>query len=106
VIVREGLSLDVYPSRAVPAYAELAAELTGLCVHATLPPSRLLAVLPQFERKRLLSDEASPSFALALIAVLAARVIAGMASTLFIGFATLGASGSPSAIWSAPSSAD
>jgi glycosyltransferase involved in cell wall biosynthesis len=48
-IVREGLSLDVYPSRTVPAYAELAAELTGLCVHATLPPPRLLAALPEYD---------------------------------------------------------
>jgi len=48
-IVREGLSLDVYPSRAVPAYAELAAGLPGLRVHATLPPSRLLAALPEYD---------------------------------------------------------
>ena len=48
-IVGEGLSLDVYPSRHVPAYAELAAELTGLRAHATLPPSRLLAVLPEYD---------------------------------------------------------
>ena len=48
-IVGGGLSLDVYPSRHVPAYSELAAELTGLCVHATLPPSRLLAELPQYD---------------------------------------------------------
>jgi len=48
-IVGEGLSLDVYPSRHVPAYAELAAELTGLRAHATLPPSRLLAALPEYD---------------------------------------------------------
>jgi glycosyltransferase involved in cell wall biosynthesis len=48
-IVDEGLSLDVYPSRTVPAYAELAAELPGLCVHATLLPSRLLAALPAYD---------------------------------------------------------
>ena len=48
-IVSEGLSLDVYPSRAVLAYAELAAGLTGLHVHATLPPPRLLAVLPEYD---------------------------------------------------------
>jgi len=48
-IVGEGLSLDVYPSRHVPAYAELAAELTGLHVHATLPPSQLLAGLPEYD---------------------------------------------------------
>ena len=48
-LVGEGLSLDVYPSRNVPAYAELAAGLPGLRVHATLPPSRLLATLPQYD---------------------------------------------------------
>jgi glycosyltransferase involved in cell wall biosynthesis len=48
-IVSEGLSLHVYPSRTVPAYAELAAELPGLRVHATLPPSRLLAALPAYD---------------------------------------------------------
>ena len=44
-LVAEGVSLDVYPSRAVPAYAELA----GLRLHATLPPSRLLAALPAYD---------------------------------------------------------
>ena len=48
-LVGEGLSLDVYPSRPVPAYAELAAGLPGLRVHATLPPRRLLAALPQYD---------------------------------------------------------
>lgn len=48
-LVDEGLSLDVYPSRPVPAYTELATELTGLRVHATLPPSRLLAELPEYD---------------------------------------------------------
>jgi glycosyltransferase involved in cell wall biosynthesis len=48
-IVGEGLALDVYPSRAVPAYAELAAGLDGLRAHATLPPSRLLAALPAYD---------------------------------------------------------
>jgi glycosyltransferase involved in cell wall biosynthesis len=48
-IVRGGLSLDVYPSRHVPAYAELAARLRGLRVHATLPPSQLLAALPKYD---------------------------------------------------------
>jgi glycosyltransferase involved in cell wall biosynthesis len=48
-IVGEGLDLDVYPSRTVPAYAELGAELPGLRVHATLPPSRLLAALPAYD---------------------------------------------------------
>ena len=48
-IVDDGLSLDVYPSRSVPAYAELAGELPGLRVHATLPPSRLMAALPAYD---------------------------------------------------------
>jgi glycosyltransferase involved in cell wall biosynthesis len=48
-IVAEGLSLDVYPSRSVPPYVKLAAGLTGLRAHATLPPSRLLAALPQYD---------------------------------------------------------
>ena len=48
-IVGGGLSLDVYPSRHVPAYSELAAELTALRVHATLPPSQLLAELPEYD---------------------------------------------------------
>jgi glycosyltransferase involved in cell wall biosynthesis len=48
-LVGEGLSLDVYPSRPVPAYADLAAGLPGLRVHATLPPRRLLAALPQYD---------------------------------------------------------
>jgi hypothetical protein len=48
-IVTEGVSLDVYPSRAVPAYAELAVELHGFHAHRTLPPSRLLAALPAYD---------------------------------------------------------
>jgi glycosyltransferase involved in cell wall biosynthesis len=48
-IVGEGVSLDVYPSRVVLAYAELAAGLDGLRVHATLPPSRLLVELQTYE---------------------------------------------------------
>jgi glycosyltransferase involved in cell wall biosynthesis len=48
-LVGEGLSLDVYPSRSVPAYAELAAGLPGLRMHATLPPSRLCAALPEYD---------------------------------------------------------
>jgi hypothetical protein len=48
-LVGEGLSLDVYPSRSVPAYAELAAGLPGLHIHATLPPSRLFAALPEYD---------------------------------------------------------
>jgi glycosyltransferase involved in cell wall biosynthesis len=48
-LVGEGPSLDVYPSRNVAAYAELAAGLPGLRVHATLRPSRLLAALPEYD---------------------------------------------------------
>jgi glycosyltransferase involved in cell wall biosynthesis len=48
-IVGEGLSLDVYPSRTVPAYDEFAPRLPGLRVHATLPPARLLAALPEYD---------------------------------------------------------
>jgi glycosyltransferase involved in cell wall biosynthesis len=48
-IVSQGVSLDVYPSRAVPAYAELAVELGGLRAHRTLPPSRLLAALAGYD---------------------------------------------------------
>ena len=44
-IVAEGLSLDVYPSRSVPEYA----ELPGLRLHATLPPRQLLAALPAYD---------------------------------------------------------
>jgi hypothetical protein len=48
-LVGEGASLDIYPSREVSAYAELAAELPGLRVHPTLPPPRLLAALPEYD---------------------------------------------------------
>jgi glycosyltransferase involved in cell wall biosynthesis len=44
-LVREGLTLDVYPSRPVPEYAGLA----GVRLHPTLPPSRLLAALPEYD---------------------------------------------------------
>ncbi len=48
-IVGNGVSLDVYPARSVPAYAELAAELPGLRVHPTLAPPRLMAALPEYD---------------------------------------------------------
>jgi glycosyltransferase involved in cell wall biosynthesis len=48
-IVGEGVSLDVYPSRSVPEYDELAAGLPGLQVHATLSPPQLLAALPEYD---------------------------------------------------------
>ena len=44
-IVDAGLPLDVYPSRPVPAYAEIA----GLRVQPTLPPTKLLAALPDYD---------------------------------------------------------
>jgi hypothetical protein len=44
-IADEGLPVDVYPSRPVPAYA----ELTGVRVHATLPPAQLMAALPEYD---------------------------------------------------------
>jgi hypothetical protein len=44
-IAREGVALDVYPSRPVPEYAEVA----GVQMHPTLTPSRLLAALPGYE---------------------------------------------------------
>lgn len=44
-IVGEGLCIDVYPSRAVPEYA----ELQGVRLHATLPPTQLLAALPGYD---------------------------------------------------------
>jgi glycosyltransferase involved in cell wall biosynthesis len=44
-ILGEGVSLDVYPSRAVPAYA----ELPGLRLHPTLPLTQLLAALPAYD---------------------------------------------------------
>ncbi len=44
-IVKEGLALDVYPSRPVPEYA----GLSGVRLHATLPPQRLLAALPAYD---------------------------------------------------------
>jgi glycosyltransferase involved in cell wall biosynthesis len=44
-IVSEGLSLDVYPSRPVPGYTGLA----GMRLQPTLPPSRLLAALPDYD---------------------------------------------------------
>jgi glycosyltransferase involved in cell wall biosynthesis len=44
-IVREGLSLDVYPSRPVSGYA----GLNGVRMHKTLPSARLLATLPEYD---------------------------------------------------------
>jgi hypothetical protein len=44
-IVDEGLSLDVYPSRPVPEYGQLA----GLRLHPTLQPRQLLRALPEYD---------------------------------------------------------
>jgi glycosyltransferase involved in cell wall biosynthesis len=44
-IAREGVALDVYPSRPVPEYV----EVTGVQMHPTLPPSQLLATLPGYD---------------------------------------------------------
>jgi hypothetical protein len=44
-IVGEGVSMDVYPSRPSPAYAELA----GVRLHETLPSTELLAALPEYD---------------------------------------------------------
>jgi glycosyltransferase involved in cell wall biosynthesis len=43
-IVGEGLSIEVFPSRPVPAYAEIDVRL-----HRTLTPARLLAALPEYD---------------------------------------------------------
>jgi Glycosyl transferase 4-like domain len=43
-IASEGLSIDVYPSRPVPAYADAAVRL-----HKTLTPAKLLAALPEYD---------------------------------------------------------
>jgi glycosyltransferase involved in cell wall biosynthesis len=48
-IVREGLYLDLYPSRPAPAYVELASKQTRMRVHATLPLPRLLAALTAYD---------------------------------------------------------
>lgn len=48
-IVREGISLDVFPSRPVPAYARLGDELAGLRMHATLPPPELMGRLTAYD---------------------------------------------------------
>jgi glycosyltransferase involved in cell wall biosynthesis len=48
-IVREGVSLDVYPARPAPEYTRLARGLVGLRVHRTLEPARLLQELPRYD---------------------------------------------------------
>jgi glycosyltransferase involved in cell wall biosynthesis len=44
-ILRQGLPLEVYPSRTVAGYD----GVSGLRLHATLPPARLLAALPGYD---------------------------------------------------------
>ena len=48
-IVAGGVRLDVYPGRPAPAYEELAAATPGMCCHDTLPPGKLLEVLPTYD---------------------------------------------------------
>jgi glycosyltransferase involved in cell wall biosynthesis len=48
-LIAEGVTLDVHPSREVPAYRELAEELPGLTYHETLEPAALLRVLPKYD---------------------------------------------------------
>ena len=44
-----GASLDVYPSRPVPEYADLAAGLPSMRYHEPLPPAELLKALPRYD---------------------------------------------------------
>ena len=48
-VVAAGVSLDVYPARAVPEYRALADATPGLTCHDMLPPARLLEVLPEYD---------------------------------------------------------
>ncbi|MEA2931655.1 MAG: hypothetical protein QOI56_440 [Actinomycetota bacterium] len=48
-VVAAGVSLDVYPARAVPEYRALAQATPGLTCHDMLSPARLLEVLPEYE---------------------------------------------------------
>jgi glycosyltransferase involved in cell wall biosynthesis len=48
-LVAGGATLDVYPSRDVPEYADLAAGSAGLTYHESLPPAGLLARLPAYD---------------------------------------------------------
>ena len=48
-LLADGATLDVYPSRDVPAYAELAAATPGLTYHERLEPRALLARLPGYD---------------------------------------------------------
>ncbi len=48
-LVEQGVTLDVYPSRDVPAYAELARFAPGLTYHEHLPAQELLRRLPDYD---------------------------------------------------------
>ena len=48
-LVLQGTTLDIYPSREVPEYRELAARTPGMRYHDTVDPERLLAVLPDYD---------------------------------------------------------
>ncbi len=48
-LVATGTTLDVYPSREVPEYGELAAALPGLTYHEPLSPAELLQTLPRYD---------------------------------------------------------
>jgi glycosyltransferase involved in cell wall biosynthesis len=48
-LVAQGVTLDVYPSRDVPAYADLARRAAGLTYHERLPAPELLRRLPEYD---------------------------------------------------------
>jgi glycosyltransferase involved in cell wall biosynthesis len=48
-LVAAGATVDVYPSRDVPAYRTLARELPGLTYHDTVDPATLLRTLPGYD---------------------------------------------------------
>lgn len=48
-LVDQGVTLDAYPSRDVPAYRDLARIAPGLSVHETLPSRELLRLLPEYD---------------------------------------------------------
>ena len=48
-VVAEGLSLDIFPSREVPAYRRLAESRAGMRYHDTLDPRLLVRELPHYD---------------------------------------------------------
>ena len=48
-LVADGATLDIYPSREVPEYRDLAAALPGLRYHDTVEPARLLRELARYD---------------------------------------------------------